>query len=334
MPPFFMRKKGIGVVVITWLLQLFFCLPAWIGGHIFDEYFFFIHHPFLNTLLTFAFIGFLLLLLISKSAKTLYYCLAVVILLLLCMCNINLIQPWQWVNLFLLGCLVFKQEQLILLILSGLYFWSGLNKINSWFQTEIFNWFFSPILNEKLQSFYWIIPAIEFSSAIFLLFPKTRKKAALVCVFKHLFVAVLLSPLFHDWNYVVIPWNIGLAALLFVFYCKPAKSNYVLQRIKTIEYIIILFFWLAPSLWYIGAWPYNLSFHLYSGYHSTTYLFTEKGRKLEIEQYHIENYGIPLYINDYNLQQIKKRIIKKHKEVIIKHFYKQPFTTKKKLKTF
>jgi hypothetical protein len=327
-------QKSILIIVFTWIFQIWFSLPSWIGGQLADEYFFNFYHPLLNNTLTILFILSLLCITFCYTHRKLLYFLSAALLVALCTVNIHLIQPWQLVNLFLLGCFVFKQTHLAVLIFSGLFFWSGMNKVNPWFQTEIFSWFFSPLFNGKWQQFYFLIPAIEITSAILLLFQKTRKNAVIVCIAKHIFVVFMLSPLFHNWNYVVIPWNIGLASILYVLYLKPVKINISNYDFKLLRYIIIIFFWICPALWYIGLWPFNLSFQLYSGYHSSTYLYADNGYKKEIEQYYIVKYGVPLYVSDHSLRSIKNKIVRKHPNITLMHIYKLPFIKEKKLKQF
>jgi hypothetical protein len=280
---------------------------AWFGGLICDDIFFNWYHPIVIPLLSVAFILILLALLFLKAHRKFLYVLLVILLVCLIICNNHLMQPWQYTHALLLGALVFNHRFMLTLVLGGMYFWSGLNKFNPWFYEEVFCWFFSPISDELPLTLSYIVPLLEMFSGILLLFSASQRSAALFCIIKHIFIASLLSPLFLNWNTIVIPWNIALAFILFLIYFP---KNIATSPVKTpiITYTTLLFVWIGPAFWYISWWPTPLSFHLYSGHHQEVYLMLENNTTYDLNLISQTVYGLPLNLNENTAQSMHSKI--------------------------
>jgi uncharacterized membrane protein YphA (DoxX/SURF4 family) len=312
----------IRIVVATWLIQVAITYPAWFGGQAADNCIFDWYHPIVVPILSGLFTLSLISLLVFSTYQKQSYFSVILFLAILFACNPHLLQPWQYAHAIILGALIFNTQPLLTLALGGLYFWSGLNKLNPWFYDEVFCWFFSPFSSHLPSLLAYVIPLMEMLSGILLLFYHTQRSAALFCICKHVLIATLLSPFFLDWNWVVIPWNICLAVLLYLIYIKPVVKVAHVQGALT-PYLTFAFVWIAPAFWYINLWPTSLSFHLYSGYHSEAYLILEnKSHDLNAIAQNV--YGLPLNLSENTIQSIHQKIVRYIPDAEVLYVYKVP----------
>lgn len=322
-------KLGQKIVIGIWLIQLILSYHAWFGGTHLDVIYFFWYHPVWVPVLASGFIISLIGIAFFYTHQKVLYWVMIGFLVTLLLCNNHLLQPWQLINALLLGALLFENFKLFTLILGGLYFWSGLNKLNPWFEEEVLHWFLSPLSNPTQPWMSIAIPILEMLSGVLLLFNVTQKNAALFCIFKHLFIVIMLSPFVHNWNTVVIPWNIGLAVLLYLFYVK--KQTVVIDKpLRIKQYALLFISWIAPLFWYVGLWPFSLSFHLYSGYHSELYLIQKaESNIIDLEEQHQNTYNIPLVINTFTVKQLESRLQLEDDYIALVHYYKKTFEKEK-----
>jgi uncharacterized membrane protein YphA (DoxX/SURF4 family) len=319
----------IRIVVATWLIQLSITYQAWFGGGLFDVFIFDGYHPIVQPILGGLFVLFLLCILFFESYRKGLFFGLLCILLVLILCNPHLLQPWQFVHGLVLGALIFNNRLFLTITLGGLYFWSGANKLNPWFYDEVFCWFFSPIIHHPPPVWAMVVPFLEILSGILLLFGNTQRSAALFCMVKHVFIAVLLSPFLLNWNAVVIPWNLCLAALLFVIYIQPSKPKRTNFRPTLITYAAIAVVWVAPAFWYVNKWPTPLSFHLYSGYHSEAYVvINDQPHDLNAMTQNL--YGLPLNLTERFVEQLYEKIKIYQPDVQVIYVYKD-FRFKRKI---
>jgi hypothetical protein len=317
----------IRIVVATWLIQVVMTYPAWIGGCFIDEFIFTWYHPIIIPSVSLLFVAALVALVVFENFRKLIYFLILLLLSVLFICNPHLLQPWQYTHALILGALVFNNRLFLTIILGGLYFWSGLNKLNPWFYDEVFCWFFSPFSNQLPITLSYIIPFLEMLSGVLLLFSGMQKSAAFFCIIKHGLIATLLSPLFLNWNGVVIPWNICLALLLFLIYYQPNPQLIAIRK-TYITYFAIVGIWLAPAFWYVYWWPTPLSFHLYSGYHAEAYLIINTtSHDLNAMTQNI--YGMPMNISKNILLPLHQKIEPYLPEAKLLYVHKVPLDTSK-----
>jgi hypothetical protein len=202
-------------------------------------------------------------------------------LIWMCMLDINRLQPWVWMSVLAFAvawCAGNDPDQemfALRLLLAGIYFWSGFNKISPYFAEGDFTWF--------LETFAWSRPLaqwpvlgygfalFELFFAIGLLWPHTRRGTAFIVIGFHLTTVFYLGPLGRNWNQVVIPWNLGMAILVYALFAAPMQGQWQ-DRDRfwracfsgMANRMVILWVWIAPVFHFWGYWPHGLSWELYT----------------------------------------------------------------------
>lgn len=208
--------------------------------------------------------------------------LALGVLLLL---DITRVQPWVLhYGAILLLCSAFiptstNRNTFILdtarIIVGGIYFWSGLQKLNLRFFAEIFPWLTEPLwlpFHEigALVAFMAGVsaPFIETAFAIGLFTKRFRTISIIGNTGMVLLILLSISPFGHDWNSAVWPWNVGIYATVLVLFLgwRVSFSQFVRrQRYNYLGWIAFSVFWLLPAGNLFGFTDHYLSWSLYSG---------------------------------------------------------------------
>ncbi len=242
-----------------------------------------LHLGFVVNLLLFAvLIGSLVLIAYRKWVKTATIAIVSAFALFI-LEDITRLQPWIYTQSFILILLSLDHKKKskavlfgILVILSSTYVWSGIQKMNIGFITNVIPWYLSEPFGFDLyleiktaipSSYYgfFIIPLIEILIGVLLLFNKTRKKAVAFALIMHLLLLFFLGPFGHSWNSVVWIWNISLILLLVAIHRDDIsfqKSHFSHLRLN---YFVFGLFFIMPIFNFIGLWDSNLSGILYSG---------------------------------------------------------------------
>ncbi len=262
-----------------------------------------------NYVLFFCSIGLIISLFFIKN-RWLYFSLLILFVFLILQ-DQNRLQPWVYIYLLLLlSYFLFKEakhQQLnfMRIILIGVYFWSGMQKLNPQFNEVAFKSILSnlfgitdPDLLENLLPFGYLLPVIETSAALLLCFPKTRKWGVYILILMHLFILVYISPLGINSNTTVYPWNVAMMLfLLLVFYSdhSPIFTAVSFEDLKI--RIITALVWILPVLNFFGYWDHYLSFSLFSGKTDKYYIMihTSEVSKINPEycQYFTEIKNLP-----------------------------------------
>jgi hypothetical protein len=184
-------------------------------------------------------------------------------------------QPWFYQYLFMLAAFIFARgEQPLTIarfIVAATYVWSGLQKCNASFLTEVYPWLLEPFLSEPARAFVLpgglVIPFLEAGMGIGLLVPKLRMTALVVVLAMHAAILYCLGPLGHDWNRVVWPWNLAMmAAAVILFWRTPEISLRAIVWPSTrYSWLVLLLFGVMPFFSFLGLWDSYLSAALYSG---------------------------------------------------------------------
>lgn len=161
------------------------------------------------------------------------------------------------------------------LLVAGIYFYSGLQKITLPFFSSVFPWMVEPIAyllppSIKLLPavFGFGVPFLEMAIGIGLLIPRYRARALFGVVLMLIFVLFTLGPLGHNWNSVVWPWNIAhafIAILLFYRTEHFSIRDIFFVRNFLVHKIILLLFIVMPVFSFFGIWDSYPSYSLYSG---------------------------------------------------------------------
>ncbi|MEZ4921104.1 MAG: hypothetical protein R2792_18535 [Saprospiraceae bacterium] len=187
-----------------------------------------------------------------------------VYLLVMVILDLNRMQPWLYFYALIWFSGLFPSPNtLIRWILAGVYVWGGIQKLNPYYAEDNFAWF--------MEAFSWTAPlggnpALGYLSAVFemgigfmLLIPRLRPFAFYPAWAMHLLIVLVLSPLGHNWNAVVLPWNLAMAAL--VWLASKSSTNPTWTRYSI---AMLLWVWIAPILNELNWTPHAVSWNLYS----------------------------------------------------------------------
>jgi hypothetical protein len=189
-------------------------------------------------------------------------------------------QPWYFQYVAMLGALALARDAEDTLaawraVLVGLYFWSGIQKLNATFMTHLFPWLVEPLaallppaMHRMLLGGWIVVPAMEIAVAVGLLVPRVRNAAVVGAVATHGVVLGLLGPLGHATNAVVWPWNAALAALTALLFWRAGPIGgraLLVPRRLGVHAAALVLFGLLPALSLAGRWDAYLSGALYSG---------------------------------------------------------------------
>jgi hypothetical protein len=161
------------------------------------------------------------------------------------------------------------------LIIGGIYFWSGLQKINVRFFTEIFPWFtealwkpFGEAGASVALSIGLLVPLIEVLFAIGLFTKRGRLLSIIGATAMLLLVLLSIGPAGQEWNSSVWPWNLGIYSMVFVlfFSVRVSFGDFIKrQRHNVLAWFVLCIFWIMPAGNLFGITDHYLSWSLYSG---------------------------------------------------------------------
>jgi uncharacterized membrane protein YphA (DoxX/SURF4 family) len=168
------------------------------------------------------------------------------------------------------------------IIVAGTYIWSGLQKLNSQFISDVFPWLLKPILAylpDNLGSVVLgcapVVPIFETGIGVGLLIPRLRPFAVTGAAAMHLLILTSLGLQELDHNFVVWPWNMAMpiwAALLFLR-AEPLGFAEVLRPRRWLHGLALVFFGILPALDFVELWDPYLSASLYSGSTPNGFIF-------------------------------------------------------------
>jgi uncharacterized membrane protein YphA (DoxX/SURF4 family) len=175
------------------------------------------------------------------------------------------------------------------LTLAATYFYSGVQKLNYQFATDVFPWMVTPLkrmIHLDLSSWggKWeaglavCAAATEALAGILLLFPRTRRPAALFLICMHGFILVMIGPSGYRWNMVIWPWNCAMMLALFTLFVRKDAMSWHAPRLTKQEWwretvsrrsvmtpAILVACGIMPAFNFIDRWDSYPSFSLYSG---------------------------------------------------------------------
>jgi hypothetical protein len=246
---------------------------------------------------------------------------------------------WQpWVYLYFLMIIAFfitpprageKPIHLnyLRIIITGVYFWSGIHKINPGFLDHTYREILTRLLHipdRNISDLFlhtgYVIPIIEIAIAIALWTHCFRNKAVVLAISSHIFILLFLSPLGINANTIVYPWNLAMIVFMILLFWND-QSDFRFWPAKVYERICIIglaiLTWILPATNFFGFWDNYLSFSLYSDKASAFYIAVEEkeiskiddrlkrffvdlpgisgGRLIDINEWAMSDLGVPVY---------------------------------------
>jgi uncharacterized membrane protein YphA (DoxX/SURF4 family) len=237
-----------------------------------------------------------------------------------CSLDIERFQAWNYEYILMwLGYLAYiGQPSAILrvwqIIFAATYFWSGLQKFNLHFHTEVYAWMMKAFeLTKPLANYTktaYIMSGLELLLGVGLLFGRTAKYAAILAIMMHAFVLVFIGPLSYGWNIVVWPWNMLMSVLLYVFFIRHTLAP-MPALLSNKGFILLGCLLILPVLNFFSQqyYPNVLSFTMYSAHTTEGLLVYNKGEDCIPEHlfkqkiYEIGNRNI-VALDDWSMKEL------------------------------
>ena len=139
-----------------------------------------------------------------------------------------------------------------------------------------------------------------------LLWPVTRPVFRWLALLFHIFIIAALGPLGHNWNTIVIPWN--LVMLLLVWFSFHPNENTAIHLKK--NWLVIIIAWLLPALNMFGLYPASLSWEMYTNTQDEITLYNENPMPPypaleQVWQKHAFDAGSKLLLDDWAMDEMQ-----------------------------
>jgi uncharacterized membrane protein YphA (DoxX/SURF4 family) len=227
-------------------------------------------------------------------------------------CDQNRGQPWIYMYWIMLLLNLLPERTALAacrVVLSLVYLWAGIQKLNGTFFRVMPAWFVQPAIDwglphaavSVLHAIVSSTPLLEILIGAGLWFYQTRGPAIVTAIVLHVASLVLLGPLGHNINIVVWPWNIAMIALVIVLF-GAWESASLPQTVRELGQswaatLVVGLCGLLPILSYFGWWDSYFSFSLYSANVSRADLYVTQSfrdhlpAKLQTYVHPVENYN-------------------------------------------
>lgn len=152
--------------------------------------------------------------------------------------------------------------------LIGIYFWSGLQKANPIFASQVFPWLLQPLgpgLAAKLAPLWPVAPIAETSAGLLLLLPSTRAIGLGLATTMHLLVLLALGPFGQNYDSIVWPWNFWLITIGFALFAGSKDEVLFKTGRLHVGKAMLILVGVMPALNFVSMWDGFLSASFYSG---------------------------------------------------------------------
>ncbi len=242
----------------------------------------------------------------------------------LCLDDQNRMQPWFYNYILILLILIFYKQRVdepnnyttifisLQLLIASIYIFSGIQKMNSLFVPDTFNWMissFDTILSKRqlnlLSKFGYIVPYFELCLGVFLLVKPLRFIVIPLVILMHISILIMLGPLGKNYNAVVWPWNITMIVLILLLFTNIKQERFfdISFLFKSLSfYIVVLLMLILPIFSLNNTYDSYLSSSLYSSNLNNAQLI------LSDKSYNRLPYYIRHFVTkneDYNILNIK-----------------------------
>jgi len=182
------------------------------------------------------------------------------------------------------------------MVVIGIYFWSGLQKANPIFATQVFPWLLQPLgptLAAKLAPLWPVAPVAETLAGLLLLWPRTRGVGLGLATTMHLLVLLALGPLGQNYDSIVWPWNFWLIGIGFALFAGSKEEVLFNAGRLHVGKAILILVGVLPALNFVGLWDGFLSASFYSGKLRDGWIYlTAEGASHLPPEYARENKGL------------------------------------------
>ena len=282
-----MPRNLIYIISISLLAGILLCLPLWFNDRIYpvvpviEELVF---HGYTQwALLCTWVVGFVLMMIPRFDLRKAIPFFLLVSLVLALQDKIRW-QPWLYQYLIMLVCYFFYEVKLInkkslldvyRIIISGIYFWSGVHKINSGFTEKILPNFIG------IELYEWGYIAAIFEALLGVgLFVKPIRNYSLIGIWgMHLLILYNLLFGSYEFDMVILPWNIAMMILAGVLFWNQDDRIFSLRERPIAKAIAVLVALILPSFLFFEAWNTYMSFALFSGKENRAYLYVGEDLK-------------------------------------------------------
>ena len=194
--------------------------------------------------------------------------------------DMNRLQPWfyQYQLMFLaMGLVKWDRSDesnaknalaICGVILGFLYIWSGVQKANPAFATNVFPWLLEPLSDltgDGIASMPLIAPVFETLIGVLLIVPWTRTAGLIGAAGMHLLLLFLLGPFGHDYNSVVWPWNVAMIAMILAIFLRNEEPIIRPAWRPALGKAVVVLVGFMPLLSFFEKWDDYISASLYSG---------------------------------------------------------------------
>lgn len=269
--------SGLMITHAAWGLERTYPLSPIIAG--------FVLPGFVHTGLFYLLLGSLLAVIFTRHFRTVTFLTTLFSLLILITLDITRLQPWilHYAAVMLIGFLSFthvknnpqKGLDAAAILIGGIYFWSGLQKINAAFFLEVFPWFtqnlfaaFGTFGITLAGTLGFFVPLFEVGFALGL-FTKRFRTISIIGSLSMLFIVLYsLGPWGQSWNDAVWPWNIVIcfSVLLIFLHNRDTFATFLArQRRNWLAGIVFILIWIVPTGNLFGLTDHYLAWSLYSG---------------------------------------------------------------------
>lgn len=319
------------LVCVCFLLGISMSFPLWAGERIFPHIPIFQYFMFggsIQWLMT-SVLGLILIINIIFLNKWWTRVLLFMIIFAV-FCDQMRLQPWVYIYfllIFPLSLLTLKSNDVnnikhskyilnyFLILLIGIYVWSGLNKFTPSFIDIVYPLMLKSLfkLNDghyllAVREWGYLFAGLEVLIGIGLIHSKTRNIAVILAILMHL--QIIIWVVVGNPNYTILPWNICMIGIVYlsswnneqILQLNPSKST----LLKICTFGLILLVWIMPSFNLKNKWDAYLSFNLYTERISHMYVGLRQKALIEIHPSLKEYFVAENIIDDGKVIDVEK----------------------------
>ncbi|SCY08736.1 hypothetical protein [Flavobacterium caeni] len=337
----------IRITVLAWLAAKFISWRLWLPYRLFPTLpvFHFLDFPdFSHTILAIASVVMMVLVLVFPARRYLLW-IVVVFEVLSCLLDVMRWQPWQYQFMltFVLFCLAGDQPKRFLssfgFLLCATYLYSALHKFSDAFLQDVWLGFLlkgfglSESFGQSAVVYYsgYVMGVVELAIGLGLLLAKNKKPFVWLCIAMHVGILLALGPIGIDANAVVWPWNVAMAAMVWVVFFDNGVSFSVDFMKPLFHKVVVVWLGMLPALNFIGLWDDYLSFAMYAGGNEKMLICFENDKlpaalqkyktapfcgddetTISITKWSFKELEVPVYPEERAYRAIKKRYTQIH----------------------